>query len=84
MNDDNGKKLLIGGGLVALGAIILNNVYTSGFQAGLVAGGGDAAAIGRHFGGGFPFGLFFLLGIGGLTGFAVWIGAHGTRVKKKQ
>lgn len=66
MNDDNGKKLLIGGGLIAFGAIILNSIYTSGFQAGLVAGGGDAAMIGRHFGGGFPFGLFFFLGIIGL------------------
>jgi hypothetical protein len=66
VNDDNGKKLLIGGGLVALGAIILNSIYTSGFQAGLVAGGGDAAMIGRHYGGGFPFGLFFFLGIIGL------------------
>lgn len=66
MNDENGKKLLIGGGLIALGAIILNSIYTSGFQAGLIAGGGDPAVIGRHFGGGFPFGLFFFLGIIGL------------------
>jgi hypothetical protein len=67
VNDENGKKLLIGGGLVALGAIILNQIYTSGFQAGLVASGGDPEVIGRHFrGGGFPFGLFFFLGIIGL------------------
>lgn len=30
-------------------------------------------------------GLFvWIIGIGSLTGFAIWIGAHGTRVKKKQ
>ncbi len=64
MNDDSGKKLLIGGGLIALGAIILNQIYTSGFQAGLIASGAEPGAFGRHGGGGFPFGLFFLIGIG--------------------
>lgn len=29
-------------------------------------------------------GMFiWIVGIGGLTGFAIWIGMHGTRVKKK-
>ena len=66
MNEDTGKKLLIGGGAVVLGSIILNQIYTSGFQAGLIAGGGDPGAIARYGGhGGFPFGLFFLIGIGG-------------------
>jgi hypothetical protein len=64
VNDDNGKKLLIGGGLVALGAIILNQIYTSGFQAGLLAAGAEPGTWHRYGGGGFPFGFFILIGIG--------------------
>lgn len=77
MNDENGKKLLIGGGLIALGAVILNQIYTSGFEAGMVAGGGDPGAITRFGdGGGFPGGLFFLLAIGG---FIWWKMSNGGR-----
>lgn len=65
MNEDNGKKLLIGGGAIVLGSILLNQIYMSGFQAGLVAGGGDPGAIARYGHDGFPGGLFFLLAIGG-------------------
>jgi hypothetical protein len=64
VNDDTGKKVLIGGGLVVLGAFILNQIYTSGFQAGLAVGGGDPRVIERFGHGGFPFGLFVLIGIG--------------------
>lgn len=66
MNEDTGKKLLIGGGAIVLGSILLNQIYTSGFQAGLIAGGGDPGAIARYGHGGFPFGFLFLLAIGGL------------------
>lgn len=76
MNDDNGKKLLIGGGLIALGSIILNQIYTSGFEAGLIAGGGDPGAMARYGQGGFPGGFIFLLAIGG---FIWWKMSNGGR-----
>ncbi|MBA2518366.1 MAG: hypothetical protein H0V24_01745 [Chloroflexia bacterium] len=71
MNDDNGKKFLIGGGLIALGAVTLNQIYTSGFQAGLIAGGAEPERWSRFGGGGFPFGFFLLIGLGVFIWFKV-------------
>ena len=64
MNEDTGKKLLIGGGAIALGVIILNQIYTSGFQDGLMAAGAAPGEWDRSHGPGFPFGLLLLIGLG--------------------